>query len=173
MTAKLNYAFSDLVDAWRSAHGDSDADDFYSKRYRAFALAFGTDLEKPPDPAPPVPEWLADPRADLEPSWSDDQEWSRYVHMFVLRVEEEARSQQRHPWSGMLEAPASLVAVYKRYNEQVMGSIERAHNELISMSTNLIAELYPDAVGTVVTADELRAAGFDPATPEPHLLDDM
>lgn len=182
MTApKSKYSFSDFVDAWRSARrserANPDQANYQRNRYVAFARAFGADLNEAPDPPPPVPKWLADPfRVELAESagneeWSDDPEWARNIHGFVLQVEEDA-SAATHPWSSFLEATPSVIATYQRYSGPIKSSIESTRSELNSMSADLLAELYPAAAAKTVTVADLRATGFNPELPEPPPIDD-
>lgn len=165
-----NFNFANLIDAWRSARRWSNAHEdlagFHRDRYAAFARAFGAELGAPPEPAPPVPEWLAGRRVVV----GGDVRWAEYIHQFALQTEARAESFS-DPWAGLMEGPPSIIATYERYSGPVKSGVAQARSKLLSMSADLLAELFPEAASKIVSSDELRAAGFDPETPEPDELD--
>ena len=108
-----SYVFTDFVDAWRGArrweNAHADIAGYHGDRYRAFSKAFGVDLNEPPDPGPPIPDWLVtNPHAgNLREMGREQSNWRLHIYPFILNCEELA-GRINGPWDGMLETPPTM-----------------------------------------------------------------
>jgi hypothetical protein len=163
--------FAAFVEAWRSmrrwrtAHPDLAA--YWETRYRALAAAFGADLELCPAVPPPAPEWVT------RRSWDEaGHGWHAPVHRFVVIADERSRS-LGSPFDGYIEMPQAIGAAWSRFAPAIDAAVQSLRVAVDTMLVELLAALYPDAAGRVVTADELRAHGFDPDARAPDPLDHL
>ncbi|MDO9410071.1 hypothetical protein [Patulibacter sp.] len=172
MATARDYAFSDLFDAWSGfrEYGSKHPDlaEHHTRRYAAFSKAFGVDLGEVPIDAPPVPEWAVETftrfgGGDLE---SRAEDWPEWLHRLALQVEERGRSIYS-PFSSYLEAPLAVIAANARFGEPIRDRVHALRAELRSTAFELLSAVFPEAAGLRITADEVRASGFDPDTRAP------
>lgn len=167
------FSFVDLVRAWRgwkrwgSAH--PDLVDFHRSRYAAFSVAFGVDLDQAPKVGPPMPTWVVEQvfrwrgQDGLE---REAEHWHHEVHQFALRAEKQSRA-LHSPFSVYLEAPLAIIAAQQRFASDVDPRVVELRRALDAMVLDLVRALHPEAAGRQISADELRANGFDPNRREP------
>lgn len=163
-----SHDFAEFVGAWRDkrrwADAHPDLATHYAARYRAFASAFEADLDECPTIAPPVPDCMAARMAEFGISRSDH--WHREVYRFTLETDHRYRYLSG-PFSGYLEIPPEMLAVRDRFSPAIAKPLAEARNAITVMVLELLVALHPGAAQRVVTQDELRVRGFDPAVPGP------
>lgn len=165
-----HYDFAALVGAWRDARQWANAHPelakHYNARYRAFAAAFEAELDDCPKIAPPLPDWLAKHIAESNRDVPRDDHWHREIHRFALETEDRYRH-LADPFAGYLEIPAEMLAVRDRFSPPIAKPLASARDAITAMVLELLVVLYPHAAERVISADELRHHGFDPAVPGP------
>ena len=67
--------------------------------------------------------------------------------------------------------PRDSFAFGERYGHGIGEPLALARSRIDDMLIELLAMLYPEAATREVSADRLRAAGFDPDAPAPDELD--
>ena len=157
--------FTQFVGSWRDGHlyinAHSDLSEYYMARYRAYSTAFGVNLEQ--CPAGPL-----DP-----PAWMDLKrmgKWQPTIHKFVLANEKRYRNVDT-PFSGFLEAPREIHAVYERHGTRFNELCDATEQAASDMIVELLAVLFPEAAARRVTPNDIREAGFDPTEPAPDPMD--
>ena len=162
------FGFEDLVDAWidrnRYLHTVDDLATAFGNKFRALTLAFGADISVRPRAAPFTPNWIAARGPNDEARWAGGAHW---VHDYVLRLEHEFRAPNRPV---VLCSPDALAPILQRYSpglNAARNALEKRQRQTIG---EILAQLFPDAAQRVVTADDVRANGFDPAAamPDPN-----
>jgi hypothetical protein len=164
------FDFFALIDAWRDSRrwGEAhpDLSQYFNLRYRAFAAAFGVDLDACPEVAPQAPEWM---KARMAPAQLQrDEDWHRTIHAFTQSAERDSRYLSG-PFAGYLEMPPEMAAVYDHFAASIAAPLTAAGAAISSMLAVLFVVLYPEAANRVISADDLVAHGFDPraAAPDP------
>ena len=169
------FDFSDLIDSWidarRYAAAHEDLRSYHDRRRRAFAAAFGANLEELPAEPPPLPTWLMEAfgHGDVDERRFDHlQDWHRSVHGFVLDTETKYRY-LGGPWAGVLEMPPELAAIAHRHHASLEEPLGEFRRRVRAMIEELLRALYPLAADRQVTGDELREHGFvpDARAPDP------
>jgi hypothetical protein len=159
------------------AAAHEDLRDFHRRRYQAFAAAFGVDLDRPPEPKPPMPTWMAEwhraqpphsVRPLEHPVWW--RQWPEDVHRFALSADEQARG-LHGPFAGYLERPPALGALGARFGNGIEDPLRVARARIATLISEVIVCLYPEPARRSITADELRMAGFDPDSHRPDPFD--
>lgn len=179
LMAQERFDFRDLVRAWSDMRRWSDAHDdladYHARRCRALSDVFGASFDQPPATAPPMPDWMSTWRREHE--WTTCNEaahrwdnWTEQCLEFASEAENSARSLET-PFDGYLEAPVALIAAREQYGHAIEAPIHDARARIFDMIVDLLAAAFPDPAARTITADELRAAGFDPSAPMPDPLD--
>lgn len=168
-------AFKDLVTAWRDERRWRDAhvdlSRYYGVRYLAYSKAFGADLNRCPDPSPPLPAWMDRFFAEeiaLHEAIEDRARrgWASAIHRLALRVDKQDRAIEV-PTGGYMEAPPEIVATSNRFSPGFREAVELYNRRAQEMIVELMAALFPDAAAKAVTSNDLRVSGFDPNAREP------
>jgi hypothetical protein len=154
------YDFLALVEAWRDRRrwGEAHADlsQYFNLRYCAFAAAFSVDLDKCPEAAPPMPDWMKARIAHA--SLPRDDSWHEVIHVFLLRAERESR-QLSGPFAGYLEMPPELAAVYDHFATSIAAPLTATGAAISNMLSSLLVALYPEAANRVISTHDLALTG--------------
>jgi hypothetical protein len=162
------FDFFALIDACRDRHRSGEAHpdlgQYFNLRYRAFAAAFGVDLDECPAVAPQAPEWIQAhmARAPLP----RDENWHQAIHAFTQRTERGSRHLSG-PFAGYLEMPPEMAAVYDHFAESIAAPLTAAAAAISTMLAALFVALYPEAANRFISARDLVAHGFDPSVTAP------
>lgn len=182
--AGRTYDRGDLLRAWlrmreyRDAHEDLSS--YFEARYRAFAGAFGVDLDVKPDPwTSPArfPRWLEDWLRENGPRYP----WIRAGHW---QPEHENRSLQRlfddvvstlesRRGGVWLETPPGIGAFHERFGERLVRAEQEALRTRLEELRELIECIWGLEPSVTVSDEDLRQQGFDPdaLAPDPwHYL---
>lgn len=141
------YTLDDLADALVAERWSRKSAEplraYHRKRFTAFVRAFGLEDEAHPRT---LDGWLL----------------RVYVDKTITAMLVKA-----HPFSGILEAPAKLVALGERYGPAIDAAEDARQAALRTLLLGMLEELVRK---TVVTEDELRAHGLDPSAiaPDPY-----
>ena len=165
------FEFSALIEAWREmrrwAEAHPDLARYCDLRYRAFATAFGVDLDACPEIAPAPPEWLTACIGGGEHPC--DEHWHQTIHAFADSADRDSR-RLSGPFAGYLELPPGIAALYEQFGASIAEPLAAAAAAIGDLLATIFVALYPEAANRVVRAHDLAAHGFDPraTAPDPY-----
>ena len=162
------FEFSALIEAWREMRRWGEAHpnlaQYFNLRYRAFAAAFGVDLDACPEVAPAPPEWLTARIAGGELPF--DEDWHQTIHAFADRAERDSR-RLSGPFAGYLELQHVIAAIYEQFGASIAEPLAAAAAAISDLLAAIFVALYPEAANRVVSEHDLAAHGFDPRATAP------
>ena len=144
------YTLKELVharqDAMRYANAHPDLRDYHRDRATALGRALRVDLDADP------------PRRDE-------------ALLALLRSTEAQLRRTRSPFADFLEAPESVIAVYRQHGLGLKEAAASFEDRLVDLLVTIIARTWSVPPEVAATEEELRANGFDPSAPAPDPLD--
>jgi hypothetical protein len=141
-----------LLDARKQAGRHVDLSSYAEQRWRGMSTAFGVHI-------------------DTALTWEQEPESGNLGDYIQFLGTLAAYESLRSPWDSFLETPPAVVAKIRRYGTP-MAEAQRTYGQLLlDLMEELLGELWSVANDRVVTADDLRRAGFDPVTPRPEPAD--
>ena len=92
--------------------------------------------------------------------------------LLALRRSTEAQLHRTaSPFATFIEAPESVIAVYREHGRALTEAADSFHDRLLDLLVAIIARMWSIGADAAVTDEELRASGFDPSAPTPDPLD--
>ena len=88
-----------------------------------------------------------------------------------MRSTEAQLRRTRSPFADFIEAPESVIAVYREHGPGLKEAAASLEDRLVELLVTIIARTWNVPPDLTATEDELRAKGFDPTDPAPDPLD--